>query len=146
DWGHARDYVQAMYLMLQQDKPEDYVIASGVTTSVREFILKSFREVGIEIAFNGKGEEEKGVVVSCSNPSYQLPEGKTVVAVDKRYFRPTEVDLLLGDASKARKNLGWKPTYSLDGLVKEMVAADLELFRKDKYLKEGGHKIFNYHE
>ena len=146
DWGHAKDYVEAMWLILQQDKAEDYVIASGNTTSVRDFIIKSFNEVGVELSFKGKGEDEKAFVASCSNPAFKLPVGKQVMAVDKRYFRPTEVDLLLGDASKAKKKLGWKPKYALDDLVKEMVQCDVELFRRDKYLKEGGHKIFNYHE
>jgi GDPmannose 4,6-dehydratase len=146
DWGHARDYVEAMWLMLQQDKPEDYVIATGKTTPVRDFLRMAFEEVGIEIEFQGCGSEEKAVVSNCRMPEFQLPKGQLVMSVDPRYFRPTEVDLLLGDASKARKNLGWAPRYDLRGLVKEMIAADVELFRKDKYLKEGGHKVFNYHE
>lgn len=146
DWGHAKDYVEAMWLMLQQDKPEDYVVATGTTTPVRDFIRMAFKEAGIEVEFQGKGLDEKAIVVSCSNKELQIPKGKVVVQIDPSYFRPTEVDLLLGDATKAQKQLGWKPKYDLAALVKEMVASDLELFRKDKYLKEGGHKVFNYHE
>ncbi|REJ82274.1 MAG: GDP-mannose 4,6-dehydratase [Bacteroidetes bacterium] len=146
DWGHAKDYVEAMWLMLQQDKPEDYVIATGVTTSVRDFLVMSFLEAGVEIEFKGEGSEEKAYVKKCSNKDYQLETGKLVMSVDPMYFRPAEVDLLIGDASKAKKDLGWTPKHDLRTLVKEMMACDLELFRKDKYLKEGGHKIFNYHE
>jgi len=146
DWGHAKDYVEAMYLILQQDKAEDFVIATGVTTSVRDFLIKSFKEVGITLDFKGKGEDEKAFVASCSDPAFNLPVGKQVMTIDKKYFRPTEVDLLLGDATKARTKLGWEPKYTLDTLVKEMMQGDIELFRRDKYLKEGGHKIFNYHE
>ena len=146
DWGHAKDYIEAMWLMLQQEVPEDFVIATGKTTSVREFLRLAFMEVGIEIEFTGQGVNEKAVVANCTMKEYQLPKGKQVMAVDPRYFRPTEVELLIGDASKANKKLGWIPKYNLESLVKEMMAADVELFRKDKYLKEGGHKIFNYHE
>ncbi|OIP04438.1 MAG: GDP-mannose 4,6-dehydratase [Bacteroidetes bacterium CG2_30_32_10] len=143
DWGHAKDYVEAMWLMLQQDKPEDFVIATGKTTSVRDFLIMAFREVGIELEFVGKGVEEKGIVKSCSNPDYILEKGKEVIAIDKAYFRPTEVDLLIGDPTKAKTILGWKPKYDLPLLVKEMVSADLILFKRDKYLKEGGHKSVN---
>jgi GDPmannose 4,6-dehydratase len=146
DWGHAKDYVEAMWLILQQDKPEDYVIATGVTTPVREFIRMSFKEVGIEIEFKGKGDKEKAIVVSSSNPDYRVEEGKEVVAVDPRYFRPTEVDLLIGDPSKAQNQLGWKPKYTLPMLIEEMVAADVELFRKEKLLKESGFSIRNQYE
>lgn len=127
DWGHAKDYVEAMWLILQQDKAEDYVIATGVTTTVRDFIKMAFAETGIELEFKGEGINEKGIVKSCSNPAYQLEIGKEVVAVDPEYFRPTEVELLIGDASKANTKLGWKPKYDLAGLVKEMVAKDIEL-------------------
>ncbi len=127
DWGHAKDYVEAMWLILQQDTPEDYVIATGVTTTVRDFIKMAFAETGIELEFKGEGINEKGIVKSCSNPAYQLEIGKEVVAVDPEYFRPTEVELLIGDASKANTKLGWKPKYDLAGLVKEMVAKDIEL-------------------
>jgi GDPmannose 4,6-dehydratase len=146
DWGHAKDYVEAMWLMLQHDTPEDFVIATGTTTAVRDFIKLAFEEAGIEIAFEGSGVDEKGIVVSCSRPDCKLQKGSVVVQVDPRYFRPTEVELLLGDATKAFEKLNWKPRYDLAALIKEMVASDLELFRKDKYLKEGGHKVFNYHE
>lgn len=146
DWGHANDYIEAMWLMLQQDVPEDFVIATGKTNTVREFLRLAFLEVGIEVTFSGAGANEKAVVSKCNVKEYQLPIGKQVMAVDPRYFRPTEVELLIGDASKAYDKLGWKPKYDLAMLVREMMAADVLLFRKDKYLKEGGHKIFNYHE
>ena len=146
DWGHAKDYIEAMWLMLQQDTPEDFVIATGTTTPVRDFLRKAFLEVGIALEFKGTGLEEKAFVQSCSKPEYQLPVGKQVLSIDPRYFRPTEVELLLGDARKAQEKLGWKPVYTLDMLVKEMMTSDLDLFRKDKYLKEGGHKVFNYNE
>ncbi|MFN8238133.1 MAG: GDP-mannose 4,6-dehydratase [Chitinophagales bacterium] len=146
DWGHAKDYVEAMYLILQQPEPDDYVIATGKTTEVREFVRMSFREVGIEIEFKGNGAEEKGYIVSCSNPAYQVAAGTEVVAVDPRYFRPTEVDLLIGDPTKSKTKLGWEPKHDLASLVKDMMQADIRLFERDKYLLEGGHKIFNYHE
>ena len=146
DWGHAKDYVEAMWLMLQQKEPEDFVIATGETTSVRDFLKMAFEEAGITIEFSGTGVDEKAFVKSCRNPDYQLPAGKQVMSVDATYFRPSEVDLLLGDSSKAQAKLKWKPKYNVSSLIKEMVEADLELFRKDKYLKEGGHKIFNYNE
>jgi GDPmannose 4,6-dehydratase len=130
DWGHAKDYVEAMWLMLQQDTAEDFVIATGITTTVRDFVIMAFKEVGIELAFTGEGVEEKGIVAACSDPLYQLPVGKEVVAVDPEYFRPTEVDLLIGDASKAKSKLGWQPKYKLAGLVKEMVEADVKLVKK----------------
>ena len=146
DWGHAKDYVEAMWLMLQQDKPEDFVIATGITTSVRDFIRQAFLEAGITITFQGNGVNETGVVESVANPDCKLVKGAVVVKVDPAYFRPTEVDLLLGDASKAKSKLNWKPRYDLNSLIKEMVAADIALFRKDKYLSEGGHSVMNYHE
>ncbi|RVT96452.1 GDP-mannose 4,6-dehydratase [Mucilaginibacter limnophilus] len=146
DWGHAKDYVEAMYLILQQEKPEDFVIATGVTTRVREFVRMAFAETGIIIEFKGEGSDEKGYVVSCDNPDYQLPVGKEVVAVDPKYFRPTEVDLLIGDPTKSQTLLGWKPKYDLQGLVKEMVAADLELFEREKLLRDSGYVIKNQFE
>jgi GDPmannose 4,6-dehydratase len=146
DWGHAKDYVEAMYLILQQDVPQDYVIATGVTTRVREFVRMAFSEVGIEVEFKGDGASEKGYVVSCSNPDYQLEIGKEVVAVDPKYFRPTEVDLLIGDPTKSNTLLGWKPKYDLAMLVSEMVAADVEHFRKEKLLKDYGYAIKNQFE
>jgi GDPmannose 4,6-dehydratase len=146
DWGHAKDYIEAMYLILQQDVAEDFVIATGVTTRVREFVRLAFKEVGIEVEFRGEGVEEKGYVVSCSNPDYQLETGKQVVAVDPKYFRPTEVELLIGDPTKSHTKLGWKPKYDLAMLVSEMVATDVEHFRKEKLLKEYGYAIKNQFE
>ena len=146
DWGHAKDYVEAMHAMLQVDEPEDFVISTGVTTSVREFIVKTFDHVGIKLRFEGEGVEEVAKVVSCSNPEYQVPEGKIVMKIDPRYFRPTEVDLLLGDSSKAREKLKWTPKHNLDSLVTDMMNSDLNLFKRDKYLVEGGHRIMEYHE
>ena len=125
DWGHAKDYVEGMWLMLQQEKPEDYVLSTGVTTSVRDFIRMAFAEVGIEISFSGTGVEEKGFVEKCNNPLYQIEKGKQIVGVDPRYFRPAEVDLLIGDSSKARKNLGWQTKYDLAGLVKDMMEKEI---------------------
>lgn len=145
DWGHAEDYVEAMWLMLQQSTPEDFVIATGVTTSVRDFVRMAFSEAGIEVEFKGEGIEEKGYVKKCTG-EFKLPEGKEIVAVDPKYFRPTEVDLLLGDPTKAKSKLGWKPKHDLNSLVKDMMKSDLNLFKRDKYLLEGGHKVFNYHE
>ena len=146
DWGHAKDYIEAMYLMLQQDEPDDYVIATGNTTSVREFLILAFLELGVELGFSGKGIHEKGIVKSVKNKKVNLPVGKTILKIDPTYYRPSEVDLLIGDATKAREKLGWKPRYDLKGLIKEMIQADFALFKRDKYLLQGGHKIFNYHE
>ena len=146
DWGHAKDYVEAMWLILQQDTAEDYVIATGVTTSVRDFVRMAFGEIGIELEFKGKNEKEIAVVAASNDPDFQVEIGKEVVAVDPRYYRPTEVELLIGDASKAQTQLGWSPKYSLDMLVKEMVEADVELFRKEKLLKESGFVIRNQYE
>jgi GDPmannose 4,6-dehydratase len=135
DWGHAKDYVEAMWLILQQDKPEDFVISTGVTTRVREFIRMAFREVGVELEFNGVGVDETGTVISSSNPEYAFTIGQLVLQIDPAYFRPTEVELLIGDNTKAKTKLGWSPKYTVDMLVKEMVQADLEIFKKEKYLK-----------
>ncbi|WP_121812424.1 GDP-mannose 4,6-dehydratase [Mucilaginibacter kameinonensis] len=146
DWGHAKDYVEAMYLILQQDTPTDYVIATGITTAVREFVRMAFAELGIEIEFIGSGLKEKGYVISCSNPEYQLETGKELVAVDEKYFRPTEVDLLIGDPTKSKTLLGWAPKYNLKGLVSEMVAADVDLFKREKLLKDSGYAIKNQYE
>ncbi|MFS2186996.1 GDP-mannose 4,6-dehydratase [Mucilaginibacter sp. Mucisp84] len=146
DWGHAKDYVEAMYLILQQDEPTDYVIATGVTTRVREFVRLAFAEVGITVEFKGEGINEVGSVVSCNNPDFQVEIGKEVVAVDAKYFRPTEVDLLIGDPAKSKKLLGWEPKYDLKGLVSEMVAADVDLFRREKLLKDSGYAIKNQFE
>ncbi len=130
DWGHAKDYVVAMWLILQQEKPEDFVIATGITTTVRDFIRMAFAEVGIELAFTGEGENEVATVVSCSNPLYQVPVGQEVVAVDPRYFRPTEVELLIGDPTKAKEKLGWTLEFDLPALVKDMMSSDVALFSK----------------
>lgn len=160
DWGHAKDYIRAMYLILQQDKPDDYVIATGITTEVREFIRKAFAIVGIEIGFKGEGERETGSIVSIDKEMFISHVGKesyegfaarvkkdpVVVKVDARYYRPTEVDLLLGDPTKSRERLGWKPEYDLDGLILDMVTSDLTLMKKEDYLKRGGYKIMNYFE
>lgn len=146
DWGHARDYIEAMWLMLQQDNPEDYVIATGLTTKVRDFVIKAFARCSIELEFTGSGSDEKAVVKKCNNPDYQLEPGKEVLAVDPEYYRPTEVELLIGDPAKAKQNLGWEPGYDLDKLIKEMVEADLALFKKDKYLEMGGHTVKKYDE
>jgi len=146
DWGHAKDYVEAMWRILQQDTPEDFVIATGVTTRVRDFVRMAFAEVGIELEFKGSAESEKGYVVACHNPDYQVPVGQEVVAVDPRYYRPTEVDLLIGDPTKAQTKLKWKPVYDLPMLVKEMVEADVNHFQKDKLLLESGFGIKNQYE
>lgn len=146
DWGHAKDYVEAMYLMLQQDTPEDYVIATGQTTSIREFLTRSFLELGIYLEFKGKNENEKAYVAKCEDDRFKLEIGQCVVEVDERYFRPTEVELLIGDASKAKRNLGWTPKYSLNEMIREMVNSDLILMKKEEYLKAGGFQINNYFE
>ncbi|MEN9386503.1 MAG: GDP-mannose 4,6-dehydratase [Bacteroidota bacterium] len=130
DWGHAKDYVEAMWLILQQEKPEDFVIATGITTTVRDFIRMAFNEVGIEVEFSGEGVNEVAKIKACNNPAYQVEIGKEVVAVDPRYFRPTEVELLIGDPTKAKEKLGWKLKYDLPALVKDMMAADVQLFTK----------------
>jgi GDPmannose 4,6-dehydratase len=128
DWGHAKDYIEAMWLMLQQEQPEDFVIATGITTKIRDFVRMAFGEIGIELEFKGEGVDEQGLIKSCSNPLYQLEVGKQVIAVDPYYFRPTEVELLIGDSTKAKTKLGWKPQYDLKALCSEMVLADLKLF------------------
>ncbi|MDB5030807.1 GDP-mannose 4,6-dehydratase [Mucilaginibacter sp.] len=146
DWGHAKDYVEAMWLILQQEKPDDFVIATGVTTTVREFIRLAFAVLGITVEFRGDGINEVGYVASCSNPDYLLETGKIVVAVDAKYFRPTEVDLLIGDPTKCQQKLNWQPKYNLQDLVEEMVNADVELFNKEKILKDSGYLIKNQYE
>lgn len=146
DWGHAKDYVRMMWLILQAEQAEDWVIATGVTTKVREFVRLSFAEVGIELEFTGTGVNEKATVKNCTDPAYQLAIGKEVLAVDPKYFRPTEVELLIGDATKARTKLGWKTEYDLADLVADMVKGDLKLMQKEQYLKDGGYRILNYFE
>ena len=126
DWGHAKDYVEAMWLMLQQENPDDFVIATGRTTSIRELVIMAFKEIGVEIIFEGKGTEEKGIVADTENKEYAITIGQEVVSIDPEYFRPTEVDLLIGDATKARSKLKWQPKYSLEDMIQEMVNADLE--------------------
>lgn len=154
DWGHAKDYVEAMWLILQQEKAEDFVIATGVTTTVRDFVKMSFAELGIEVEFSGKDEQERGVIIDVDELKAEslklkvenLRPGTTVVKVDPKYFRPTEVDLLIGDPTKSNSKLGWKPKYDLAALVKEMVLSDLHLMKKDEYLKNGGFSTLNYFE
>ncbi|MHB1105089.1 MAG: GDP-mannose 4,6-dehydratase [Lutibacter sp.] len=146
DWGHAKDYVEAMWLMLQQDQPEDFVIATGITTSVRDLVKLAFYEVGIELSFEGENEHEIGKVEKCNNPAYQLEIGKVVVKIDPTYFRPTEVDSLIGDATKCKEKLNWQPKYTLQDLVKEMMVNDLHLFKKDQFLKDGGFDTLNTFE
>ncbi|MFN7311912.1 MAG: GDP-mannose 4,6-dehydratase [Bacteroidota bacterium] len=154
DWGHAKDYVEAMYLILQQEKPEDYVIATGVTTAVREFVRMSFEDVGITLTFKGEQEKEVGIVEAIDQKrleelditSCNLSVGQEVVAVDPRYYRPTEVDLLIGDPTKAQTQLGWKPKYDLPALVKDMMKGDLKLMKKELFLKDSGFKTMNYFE
>ena len=129
DWGHAKDYVEAMWLILQQNIPEDFVIATGITTTVRDFAKAAFAEAGIEITFEGEGQEEKGIVKHCTDERYQLSKGKEVIAIDPEYFRPTEVDLLIGDATKAKEKLKWQPKHTLSDLIQEMVKNDLETYK-----------------
>ncbi len=140
DWGHAKDYVEGMYLILQQEKPEDYVLATGITTTIREFVKMAFAELGVIISFRGKGENEEGYLDS-DNLKYSLKKGDVIVKVDSNYFRPTEVDLLIGNPSKAISKLGWKPKYNLEMLVKEMVQSDLNLFKKKLFLKDNKDQI-----
>ena len=146
DWGHARDYVRMMWMILQADEPEDWVIATGKTTRVRDLVRMAFAEIGVELEFEGQGENEIGRVAAASHPDYQAPIGQVVVRIDPKYFRPTEVDLLVGDASKAYEKLGWKPTCSLEEMVREMMASDLLLMQKDRHLNHGGYPTPNYYE
>ncbi len=158
DWGHAKDYVRAMHLILQQDQPDDYVIATGVTTSIRDFVRMAFAEIGAQLEFQGKGVEEvallSGIDESLFNKvvgesyltDFKQRIGSVVVGVDPQYFRPTEVDLLIGNSEKARKKLGWEPVYSLTDLVHDMMVSDIKLMKKESYLREGGYRILNYFE
>jgi GDPmannose 4,6-dehydratase len=159
DWGHAKDYIRAMYLILQQDQPDDYVIATGITTSIRDFIKMACGEVGLEISFSGEGAEEKGSITGIDEKVFVEKVGErylggiksrmaphAIVAVDPKYFRPTEVDLLIGDPSKSKEKLGWEPQYDLDGLIKDMMQSDIKLMKKDAWLREGGYRTLNYFE
>jgi len=160
DWGHAKDYVRAMWLILQQDEPDDYVIATGVTTSIRDFVRMSFEEIGITLEFEGTGEEERGKILRIKDEVVKEKVGSqylekiyslfttnhSLVRVDPKYFRPSEVDLLIGNPTKSKEKLGWEPEYSLKNLVEEMVAADLMLFKRDAFLRDGGFKTLNYFE
>ncbi|NUM30901.1 MAG: GDP-mannose 4,6-dehydratase [Bacteroidetes bacterium] len=154
DWGHAKDYIEAMYLMLQQQKAEDFVIATGITTTVKEFVRLSFADLGISVEFSGNDIDEKGIITDIDNERLEFLEiknpklkpGKEIVFVDPRYFRPTEVDLLIGDPSKAKNKLGWEPKYDLKSLVNDMMKSDLKFMKKEKYLLDGGFKVFNYFE
>lgn len=159
DWGHAKDYIRAMYLILQQDQPDDYVIATGITTSIRDFIKMACGEVGLEISFSGEGAEEKGLITGIDEKVFIEKVGErylggiksrmaphAIVAVDPKYFRPTEVDLLIGDPSKSKEKLGWEPQYDLDGLIKDMMQSDIKLMKKDAWLREGGYRTLNYFE
>ena len=139
DWGHAKDYVRMMWMILQAEKPEDWVIATGKTTTVREFVRLSFAEVGIELEFKGLGVNEKAAVIKCNNPAFKIEIGKEVLSIDPSYFRPTEVDLLIGDPTKAKEELGWVPEYDLSSLVKDMMQSDVRLMQKNLYLKNGGY-------
>lgn len=158
DWGHAKDYVRAMHLILQQDQPDDYVIATGVTTSIRDFVRMAFAEIGAQLEFRGKGVEEVALLSGIDEPLFNKVVGESyltdfkqrigsvVVGVDPQYFRPTEVDLLIGNSEKARKKLGWEPVYSLTDLVHDMMVSDIKLMKKESYLREGGYRILNYFE
>ncbi|MBC2839281.1 GDP-mannose 4,6-dehydratase [Robiginitalea sp. SC105] len=146
DWGHARDYVRMMWMILQAEEPEDWVIATGKTTRVRDLVRMAFAEIGVELEFSGTGENETGYVTASNHPDYQLEKGKEVVRIDPKYFRPTEVDLLVGDATKAYEKLGWKPSCTLEDMVKEMMASDLLLMQKDRHLNHGGFPTPNYFE
>ncbi len=160
DWGHAKDYIKAMYLILQQDQPDDYVIATGITTTIRDFIIKAGVEAGLEIKFEGDGANEKGFLASVDESMFKIKVGEeylenikrriakreVIVAVDPQYFRPTEVDLLIGDPTKSNTKLGWKPEYDLNGLIKDMMQSDIKLMQKDAYLKKGGFQTMNYFE
>ena len=160
DWGHAKDYIKAMYLILQQDKPDDYVIATGVTTSIREFIQRTFAAAGMELSFTGENEHETGNIVALDETVFnekvgpdfldgirkRLSDDPVMVRIDKNYFRPTEVDLLIGDSTKAREKLGWCPKYDLKGLIEDMITSDIHLMKKENHIKNGGFRTFNYFE
>ena len=160
DWGHAKDYIKAMYLIVQQDAPSDYVIATGITTAIRDFISLAAQEIGLTIEFKGEGVNEKGYITAVNKAVFsekvgekylahiedKIAKNEAVVLVDPQYFRPTEVDLLIGDPTKSQTVLGWKPQYDLKGLIEDMMRSDIKLFKRDTYLKEGGFTIMNYFE
>lgn len=146
DWGHAKDYIRMMWMILQAEEAEDWVIATGRTTTIRDFVKMAFRHIGVELEFSGEEINEVAKIKSCSNSEYKLEIGKEVISIDKKYFRPTEVDLLVGDASKAKKKLGWEPEITLEDLVEDMMKSDIKLFKKDKYLRDGGYNTLNYYE
>jgi len=146
DWGHAKDYVRMMWMILQADEAEDWVIATGTTTKIRDFVKMAFDHVGIELEFSGEGVHEVAKIVECNNPEYQIAAGTEVLAIDPKYFRPTEVDLLIGDPTKAKEKLGWEPQIQLAELVEDMMSSDLKLMQKDRYLKDGGYETMNYFE
>lgn len=146
DWGHAKDYVRMMWMILQAEKAEDWVIATGRTTTIRDFVRMAFRYIGVELEFSGEGENEVATVKSISNSKYNLEIGKEVLSIDSKYYRPTEVDLLIGDPTKAKEKLGWVPEIKLEELIKDMMESDLKLYERDKLLSKGGHDIFNYFE
>jgi len=146
DWGHAKDYVRMMWMILQADEAEDWVIATGTTTKIRDFVKMAFDHVGIELEFSGEGVHEVAKIVKCNNPEYQISLGKEVLAIDPKYFRPTEVDLLIGDPTKAKEKLGWEPQIQLAELIEDMMSSDLKLMQKDRYLKDGGYQTLNYFE
>jgi len=146
DWGHAKDYVRMMWMILQADEAEDWVIATGTTTKIREFVKMAFNHVGIELEFSGEGVHEVAKIVKCNDPKYQISAGKEVLAIDAKYFRPTEVDLLIGDPTKAKEKLGWEPKIQLEELIEDMMTSDLKLMQKDRYLKDGGYQTLNYFE
>jgi GDPmannose 4,6-dehydratase len=160
DWGHAKDYIKAMYLILQQEKPDDYVIATGVTTSIREFIEKTFAAAGIEIQFSGEKEDEIGNIVNVNDELFnekvgneyidaikeRIKSNPAMVRIDRNYYRPTEVDLLIGDSTKAKTKLGWTPKYDLNGLIEDMISSDIHLMKKETHIKNGGFRTFNYFE
>ncbi|MFW2477371.1 MAG: GDP-mannose 4,6-dehydratase, partial [Sediminibacterium sp.] len=145
DWGHAKDYVEGMWRILQHNEPEDFVLATGITTEIRQFVRMSFEQVGVKLIFEGKGESEVAKVASCEG-DYQIALGQIVVRVDPRYYRPTEVDLLIGDATKAKEKLGWEPKYTLQKMIAEMISSDLELFKKEQILEKNGFYIKNEFE
>jgi GDPmannose 4,6-dehydratase len=146
DWGHAKDYIRMMWMILQADAPEDWVIATGRTATIRDFVRMAFKHIGVTLEFKGEGVDEIAVIADCSNSSYQLEVGQEILSIDPKYFRPTEVDLLIGDPTKAKEKLGWEPKITLEALVKDMMDSDLKLMQKDRYLKDGGYETLNYFE